>query len=100
MWSYLGLPENYKAIWTKIEKLKNIELNVLPVFDDRHTKLKIRPYNDKVCTNFRGLNTAEDDLECEFLLLFLLIIYFFSPLFHDSIWKQILLLSTFRQLWL
>ena len=37
----------------------------LPVFDDRHTKLKIRSYNDKVCTNFRGLNTAEDDLECE-----------------------------------
>ena len=88
MWSYLGLPENYKAIWTKIEKLKNIKLNVLPVFDDRHTKLiykKIRPYNDKVCTNFRGLNTAEDDLECEsftvvsidYLLLFSFIPWFY-----------------------
>ena len=27
--------EKYKAIWTKIEDLKNIELNSLPVYDDR-----------------------------------------------------------------
>ena len=30
------LLENYKAIWTKIENLKNIELNALPVYDDRY----------------------------------------------------------------
>ena len=85
MWSYLGLRENYKAIWTKIEKLKNIKLNVLPVFDDRHTKLKIRPYNDKVCTNFCGLNTAEDDLECEsFTVVSIdyLLLFFFIPWFY------------------
>ena len=85
MWSYLGLPENYKAIWTKIEKLKNIKLNVLPVFDDRHTKLKIRPYNDKVCNNFRGLNTAEDDLECEsFTVVSIdyLLLFSFTPWFY------------------
>ena len=29
------LLEKYKAIWTKIEYLKNIELNALQVFDDR-----------------------------------------------------------------
>ena len=29
------LLEKYKTIWTKIKDLKNIELNVLPVFDDR-----------------------------------------------------------------
>ena len=28
------LLEKYKAIWTKIEDLKNIELNALPVYDD------------------------------------------------------------------
>ena len=27
--------EKYKAIWTKIEVLKNIGLNPLPVYDDR-----------------------------------------------------------------
>ena len=27
------LLEKYKAIWTKIKDLKNIELNALPVYD-------------------------------------------------------------------
>ena len=30
--------EKYKAIWTKIEDLKNIELDALPVFDNRYIK--------------------------------------------------------------
>ena len=30
------LLEKKKAIWTKIEDLKNIELNVLPVYDNRY----------------------------------------------------------------
>ena len=30
--------EKYKAIWTKIEKLKNIISNALPVYDDRYIK--------------------------------------------------------------
>ena len=29
------LLEKYKAIWTKIEDLRNIKLNALSVFDDR-----------------------------------------------------------------
>ena len=32
----------YKTIWTKIQDLKNIELNALPVYDDRYVKTKIR----------------------------------------------------------
>ena len=32
------LLEKYKAIWTKIEDLKNIELDALPVFDNRYIK--------------------------------------------------------------
>ena len=32
------LLEKYKIIWTKIEDLKSIELNVLPVYDDRCIK--------------------------------------------------------------
>ena len=54
-----------KVIWTKIENLKNIKLNALPVCDDRYIKTKIRNYGDEVCTNFRGLNVAEDDIESE-----------------------------------
>ena len=35
------LLEKYKTIWTKIEDLKNIVWNVLPVYDDRYIKTKI-----------------------------------------------------------
>ena len=50
------LSEKYKAIWTKIEDLKNIKLKSLPVYDDRYIKTKVRTYGDKVYANFRGLN--------------------------------------------
>ena len=59
------LLEKHKAIWNKIEDLKNIQLNVLPVYDDRYTKIKIRTYGDKIYTNFRDLNVPEDDIERE-----------------------------------
>ena len=59
------LLERYKAIQTKIEDLKNIKLNALAVYDDIHTKTKIRTYGDKFYTNFRGLNVPEDDIECK-----------------------------------
>ena len=36
----------YEAIWTKIEDLENIELNALPVYDDRFIKIKIRTYSN------------------------------------------------------
>ena len=59
------LLERYKTIWTKIEDLKNIELNALPVYDDRFIKTKVRTYGDKVYTNFPCLNVSENDTECE-----------------------------------
>ena len=59
------LLESYQAISTKTEDLKNIELHALPVCDDRYIKTKIKTYDDKVYTNFRGLNVPEDDVECE-----------------------------------
>ena len=38
------LSEKYQAIWNKIEDLKDVELNVLPVYDNRCIKSKIRTY--------------------------------------------------------
>ena len=61
------LLEKYKAIWNKIEDLKNIELKDLPAYDDRYIKTKIKKYGDKVYTNFRGLSVPKDDIECESL---------------------------------
>ena len=59
------LLEKYKANQTKIEDLKNTELNALRVYDDRYIKIKIRTHGDKVYTNFRGLNVPENHIECE-----------------------------------
>ena len=59
------LIEKYKAIWTKIQDLKIIELNALSIYDDKYIKTKTRTYGDKVYTNFCGLNVPEDDIECE-----------------------------------
>ena len=57
------LLEKYNSIWTKIEDLKNIELNALPVYDDRYRKNKIRTYGHKIYTNFCDSNVPEDDIE-------------------------------------
>ena len=55
------LLEKYKAIWTKIENLRNIKLNTLPVYDDRAIKTKRRTNGDNVYTNFSGINVSKDD---------------------------------------
>ena len=34
--------EKYKTMWTKIAEFKKIQLDALPVHNDRHTKTKIR----------------------------------------------------------
>ena len=54
------LLEKYKTILTNIEDLQNIQLNALPVYDDRYITTKIRTYGDKIYTNFRGSNVPED----------------------------------------
>ena len=40
-------------------------MSVLPAYDDRYIKTKMRTYGDKVYTNVRGLDVPEDDIECE-----------------------------------
>ena len=57
--------KKHKAVWTKIEDLKNIELNALSTLDDRYIRTKIRISGNKVYTNFRVLNVSENDAEYE-----------------------------------
>ena len=64
--------EKYKISPTKIEDLKNVELNTLPVRNDRYIKTKIRIYGDNVCTNFCGLNVPGAILLQSFPLIFYL----------------------------
>ena len=40
-------------------------MNPLPIYDDSYIKTKIRTYDDKVYTNFCGLNVPENDIEHE-----------------------------------
>ena len=56
------LLEKYKAIWTKIEDLKSIELNSLPVYDDRYKNQNKNIVNE-LYTNFCGLNVPKDDID-------------------------------------
>ena len=49
----------------KIEDLKNVGLNALPIYYDRYIKNKITTYSDNVYTNFRSLKVLEDDIEYE-----------------------------------
>ena len=44
--------EKYKTIWTKIEDLKEVELNVLAVSDNTYIKTKIAKDGDGFYTNF------------------------------------------------
>ena len=59
------LLEKYLPISAKIEDLEKIELNALPVYDNRYIKATIRTYGDNVFTNFRGFNVPENIVECE-----------------------------------
>ena len=42
-----------------------MELNGLPVHDDRYIKTKIGAYGDQVYTNFCSLNMPKDGMQCE-----------------------------------
>ena len=55
--------KNIKPFGLILKILKNIELNSLPVYDDRFIKTKIRIYGEKVYNSFRGLNVPADDID-------------------------------------
>ena len=55
--------KRYKTIWIKTEDSKNIDLDILSVYDNIYIKTKLRTYGDKVYTNFHGLNVPEDGVE-------------------------------------
>ena len=47
--------------------MKNIKLDVLPAYNDRYIKCKIRAYGHNVYTNFCCINMPEDGVESDFL---------------------------------
>ena len=82
------LLEYYKSIWTNIEDFKNIELDFLPVYDNRYIKTKIRTYGDKVYTNIRSFKVSQDGVECE---SFTVISINFLPLSNNKFYLKVYL---------
>ena len=50
------LLKKYTKIWERVSSLMNIEFDSGPVYgdNDKYIKAKIKPYGDKVNTNFQG----------------------------------------------
>ena len=71
------LLEKYKSIWTKIEDLKTIDLNALPIYDDRYIKTKKRTYDEKFYTR---LDVPKNGVECKSFT----VISIDSLLFYDG----------------
>ena len=86
------LLEMYKIIWTKIEDLKNIELNALIVYDDRYIKSKRT--NDYKIYTFFYLYVTEFGVECKtFTAISIdsLIVYENNIIYIISIFRQMCL---------
>ena len=73
-----NLLKKFKPIWIKMHDLKDIELNALPVYDNRYIETKISTYGDNVYFNFPGLNMSEDDTECEYFIVTSIGFYMFT----------------------
>ena len=59
--------EGYSKIWNKIKNLSNNE----PVYNDKHSKTKIKIYNDRVYTNLWYNKIPEDNEYCALLSVIL-----------------------------
>ena len=46
------LLENYKKIWGKIEKLIGVDFESKANYIDKYINTKIKPYKDRITTNF------------------------------------------------
>ena len=57
--------KSIKSFGLKLKTFWDIKWNVLPVYDDRYMKTKIRTYEDIVHTNFHELNVAENGVKCK-----------------------------------
>lgn len=58
-----NLLKKYETNCTNIEDVQNIKLDALPAYDNRYIWIKLKTYDDKVNTIFRGLMVLEDGVE-------------------------------------
>ena len=68
------LLKKYTKIWERFNSLMNIKFHSEPVYgdNDKYIKTKIKPYGDKVNTNFQGKKVTKENVSYKCLLLILL----------------------------
>ena len=72
------LLKNYNKIWTKIEKLMNIDFDSKPIYgnDDKYIRTKIKTYEGNIIANFYDKNGSkkipEEKIPCKYLSIIIL----------------------------
>ena len=68
------LLKEYTKIWERVSSLKNIELDSERVYgdNDKYIKAKIKPYRDKINTNFQDKRIPKENAPCKCLSLIML----------------------------
>ena len=68
------LLKEYTKIWERVSSLKNIELDSERVYgdNDKYIKAKIKPYGDKINTNFQDKRIPKENAPCKCLSLIML----------------------------
>ena len=56
--------KKYNEIWEKVTTIIYKEFSGNPVYNEKFIKTKIKVYNKKIHTNFRGNKTPNESLEC------------------------------------
>ena len=70
----MKLLKKYTKIWERVSSLMNIKFHSEPVYgyNDKYIKTKIKPYGDKVSTNFQGKKVTRENVSYKCLLLIIL----------------------------
>ena len=54
--------DKYNEIWDKIKETLNIKFHSMPVYDEKHIKVKVREFSGVIKTNFAGMEIPKEDM--------------------------------------
>ena len=87
------LLKKYNKIWEKISNLMKLEFDSKPVYGDnvKYIKTKIKIYEDRVNTNFRGKKVPKENASYKCLSLIMLdsVIRVNKKYYPQSFWKSV-----------
>ena len=65
--------EKCNKIWKKVKITINKEFDNDPVYNKKHLKAKIKPYNGKIITNFHSNKIPKEGFQCICLSVILIL---------------------------